>query len=255
MSRASLSVIIICKDEERVIADTLKSVHNWADEIIVFDSGSKDRTIEIAKKYTNHVCVTDWPGYGQQKNRALDKATCEWVLSIDADEIVTKQLKVEIDKVLESSSNIVGYKVPVKLQYFGKYIRSVLKRKPLILFKREYGRFTEPAVHEAVRVNGKVSQLRNGCILHNSYESLPHQLEKLNKYAALSAEGKFSDDVSATLFSAFSHSIWALIKDLFLYCSVLDGWRGVLLSSMHAQYTFNKYAFLKSLSYQGNDDG
>ncbi|MDH5182540.1 MAG: glycosyltransferase family 2 protein [Gammaproteobacteria bacterium] len=255
MKRASLSVIIICKNEERVISETLHSVYNWADEIIVLDSGSKDRTVEISKKYTEHVYETDWPGYGRQKNRALEKATCEWILSVDADEVVTDRLKIEIDQVLSHNSKYNGYKIPVKLFYFGKYIRSVLKRKPLILFKRGFGGFTEPAVHEAVRVTGRTSKISKGCILHNSYESLPHQLEKLNKYAVLSATDKHKNNISTTLSSAFIHSIWALFKDLFLYLSILDGWRGILLSAIHAQYTFNKYAFLKSLKYQSKDNG
>lgn len=255
MNRASLSVIIICKNEERVITETLESVKGWADEIIVLDSGSTDKTVEIAKQYTDDVHVTDWPGYGKQKNRALDKATCDWVLSIDADEAVTEELKEEITRVINSENCADGYKVRFKLLYFGKYIRSVVKRNSLILFRRNSGRFTEPAVHEAVKVDGRVSRIRKGRILHNSYESLSHQINKLNGYAELWAMGKHERGKQASLRSAFSHSAFTIIKNIFFNFSFLDGWRGFLLSIILAQYTFNKYAILKSMRFEEYGDG
>lgn len=239
----NLSVIIICKNEERVIEDTLKSVAGWATEIIVFDSGSTDKTVEIANKCTPKVYVTDWPGYGAQKNRALDKASCDWILSIDADEVVSEKLKDEISEAIDGNNPAVGYRIPVKLLYFGKYIRSLLKHRPLILFRRGYGRFSEPFVHEAVKLRGPVSSLKN-YIFHNSYESLPHQISKLNKYAELWSIEKIEKSTKQPiLLSAFTHSFWALFKDLFLTLSILDGWRGMLLAAVHAQYTFNKYAY------------
>lgn len=249
MSHKTLSVIIICKNEERVIEQTLKSVQGWADEIVVMDSGSTDRTVEIAKKYTDKIFVTDWPGYGVQKNRALDKATSDWILSIDADEVVTDKLKQEISSAINSRSTKIAYRIPVKLFYFGKYIRSLLKRKPVILVKHGYGRFTEPSVHEALKVSGSVGALRNH-LLHHSYDSLSHQISKLNSYAELWANGKIGGSKKSSIFSAVMHSIWMLIKDILIYGAVFDGWRGILLSVIHAQYTFNKYAFLKTKSYQ-----
>ena len=241
-----LSVIIICKNEERVIEKTLRSVYGWAKEIIVLDSGSTDATVDISNKYTDHVYVTDWPGYGIQKNRAIDKAACKWVLSIDADEVVSENLKSEISSVLATESDYNGYKIPVRLYYFKKYIRSLLKRYTVILFKKEHGRFIESSVHERLEVKGKIRKLRSH-IFHDSYDSLFHQLTKLNTYAELWAREQNEKGNSSSLITAFSHSVAMFLKDIIMYGAIFDGWRGVLLSYVHAQYTFNKYAILKSL--------
>ena len=107
-----LSVIIIAQDEADRIEPCLQSVANWADEIIVLDSGSSDNTVEIARRYTDKVFETDWPGYGPQKQRALEKASCDWVLSIDADERVSPELRHDIDAALTASPECVGYRTP-----------------------------------------------------------------------------------------------------------------------------------------------
>lgn len=242
-----LSVIIIAKNEARVIGKTLKSVHGWADEIIVLDSGSTDETVEICRVYTDNVYITDWPGYGKQKNRALDKASKKWVLSLDSDESVTEPLKEEIDKLLARSETCTGYKIPVRLRYFGKYIRSLLKKRPLILFQREYGRFTDMDVHEHVVLSqGKAGRLR-GHILHDSYEGYYHQNIKLTRYAHLWATEAYKQGKRSSLYSALSHGLWMFIRGVLLERAFLDGWRGLLLAYVHAQYTFNKYAILKTL--------
>ena len=245
-----LSVIIIAKNEERVIRKTLESVHGWADEIIVFDSGSSDATVEICRQYTDKVFETDWPGYGRQKNRALDHATKKWVLSLDADESVTEELKNEIDRVLAQQGSYSGYKIPVRLLYFGRYIRSLLKKRPLILFQRQFARFTDADVHERIIVSeGRIGKLR-GNILHDSYEDYYHQNIKLTKYAQLWATQAYSDGKRSSLGSAVSHGLWMFIRGALIERAFMDGWRGLLLAFVHAQYTFNKYAILKTLEHQ-----
>jgi len=240
---SKLSVIIICKNEERVIEETLSCIQGWADEIIVLDSGSSDSTVEIAKKYTSQVFETDWPGYGIQKNRALGKASCDWVLTLDADERVSQELKSEISRTIQRQPAQDGYRIPVKLLYFGKYVKSLLKNKPLILFKRHKGKFNDLAVHESVLLDGNIGTLKKH-LLHDSYESLPHQIQKLNRYATLWAQERPAiNNGTIGLLIACLHSFWALFKDLLLKMALADGWRGVLLSLIHAQYTFNKYAF------------
>ena len=119
----SLSVVIITKNEEERIARCLQSVQ-WADEIVVFDSGSMDSTVAICRKWTPHVYETDWPGYGVQKGRALAKATCDWVLSIDADEEITEGLRQEIqDCVAQDGAGHAGYKIPRLNKVCGTYLR------------------------------------------------------------------------------------------------------------------------------------
>lgn len=240
---STLSVIIICKNEARVIEKTLSCVHGWADEIVVLSNGSTDATVEIAKKYTSNVFETDWPGYGPQRNRALDKASKDWILTLDADERVTEELKKEISDLLENGSKCDGYRIPVRLLYFDKYVRSLLKNKPIILFRRDKGRFNNAQAHAAVVVDGKIGALHNH-ILHDSYESLSHQIQKLNKYALMWAEEQPGvKNGLLGLFIAITHAVWVLFKDLILKMAPLDGWRGILLSIVHAQYTFNKHVF------------
>lgn len=242
-----LSIIIIAKNEERVIRKTLESISGWAGEIIVLDSGSTDDTVEICRRYTDKVYITDWPGYGKQKNRALDKATKKWVLSLDADESVTEQLKIEIDKVLSIDLPYAGYKIPVRLLYFGEYIRSLLKKHPLILFQREFARFTDTDVHEHIVLSkGKVAKLR-GYIQHDSYEDYYHQNIKLTKYAHMWALSAYSEGRRSGIGKAFVHGMWMFIRGVLLERAFMDGWRGILLAIVHGQYTFNKYVILKTL--------
>ena len=149
--KTSLSVTIITKNEEDRIADCLSSVAEIADEIIVLDSGSDDKTVEICKRYTDKVFETDWPGYGIQKQRALEKASGDWVLAIDADERLTPELADEIRTVLDSNPEEVAFKTKWAVVVFGKqlnYGRSA--RYVLRLFRREGARFSEDIVHEKV---------------------------------------------------------------------------------------------------------
>lgn len=241
----TLSVIVIAKNEERVIEKCLASVADWADEIILLDSGSDDRTVEIARQYTDNVEVTDWPGYGKQKNRALAKATSTWVLALDADESVTPGLRDEIDRRLIKGS-ATAYKVPVRLGYFGKYIRSPLKQRPLILFQREGASYAELDVHEyVIPAVGAISRLRHP-ILHDSYESLAHQQQKLLKYAELWSEARYQKGKRSSASNALLHGLWMFMKDMLIVGCLWDGWRGLLLSIIHANYTFNKYIMLKA---------
>ncbi len=144
----SLSAIIITKNEADRIEICLKSVEDLADEIIVFDSGSSDNTVEKARRFADKVFETDWPGYGPQKQRALSKASCDWVLSIDADEALTPELRKEINLVLSRNPEEIAFRLPWAVTVFGKrldYGRSA--RSPLRLFRREGVRFSDDQFH------------------------------------------------------------------------------------------------------------
>jgi glycosyltransferase involved in cell wall biosynthesis len=160
----TLSVIVITKNEEDRISRCLSSVTHIADEIIVFDSGSTDKTVEIAKQFTDKLFVTDWQGYGIQKQRALDKAACDWVLSIDADEEVDSKLAQEITSLL--NQDVIehnAYKVRWKNIIFGKPTRfGRTARACTRLFRRHGSRFDGAIVHEKVLFEGEIGVIKKG---------------------------------------------------------------------------------------------
>jgi O-antigen ligase len=248
----SLSVIIIAQDEEDRIEACLKSVSSIADEIIVLDSGSTDRTVEIAKAYSEKVFETDWPGYGPQKQRALEKATSEWVLSIDADEALSTELFSEIHEVLSASPDAIGFKLPWAVTIFGRTLnhgRSA--RAPLRLFRRDGARFSNDMVHEKILLpKGKIKKL-NGRLLHFTHRDFGHYMKKNRHYAWLGAQKRFaSGKAGFGLTGATLRALWTFIQIYFIRLGFLDGRVGFLVAVMYSQGSFNKYAGLWTLRHQ-----
>ncbi|MBS3732161.1 MAG: glycosyltransferase family 2 protein, partial [Desulfobacterales bacterium] len=187
-----LSVIVITRDEADRIERCLDSVVPIADEIIVLDSGSTDQTVEIARRYTDRVYEMDWPGYGPQKQRALDQARCEWVLSIDADEALTPELREEIRVTLCSGTDAAGFRLPWAVHIFGKTLKHGRSaRAPLRLFRRQGAAFSDDLVHEKVLPPpGKVRKLK-GRLLHYTHRDFGHALYKNADYAWLGANRRY----------------------------------------------------------------
>jgi glycosyltransferase involved in cell wall biosynthesis len=245
----SLSVIIIAQDEEDRIETCLKSVSSIASEIIVLDSGSRDHTVEIAQKYTDKVFETDWPGYGPQKQRALEKASCDWVLSIDADEALSSALQNEIARVLKNNPAEIGYKLPWAVTIFGQtlnYGRSA--RAPLRLFKREGARFSTARIHEKILLpKGKIKKLK-GRLLHYTHRDFGHTLFKNADYAWLGAQHRYvAGKRGWGLFGATIRAFWVFFQVYIIRGGFLDGSVGFLMAVIYSQVTFNKYAGLWSL--------
>ena len=239
-----LSVIIITKNEQDRIARCLDSVRSVADEIIVLDSGSSDNTVDIVKKYTDRVYQTDWPGYGPQKQRALALATHEWVLSIDADEVLTPQLAEEIQVLLSRSPKETSFKMQWEVVLFGsklKYGRGA--RYVERLFKREGAQFSDDLIHEKViPAKGGTARLR-GKLLHYSNRDFAHLLNKMSLYSSLSAEKKHQTGrYGGGLLIATLRALWVFVQIYILKLGFLDGGRGFLMAVIFMQYTFNKYA-------------
>lgn len=245
----SLSVIIIAQDEADRIEPCLQSVADWADEIIVLDSGSSDNTVEIARRYTDKVFETDWPGYGPQKQRALEKANCDWVLSIDADERVSPELRYDIDAALTANPECVGYRTPWAVMVYGHRMdfgRSA--RSPRRLFKREGARFTDAQVHEhVVLAPGKKGDLE-GRLYHYTHRNYGHALQKSAKYAWLGGQKRFvAGKWGGGLPVAALRSLWNFILIYFLRLGFLDGPVGFVVAVTYAQGAFNKYGALWAL--------
>lgn len=243
-----LSVIIITKNESEHIADCLESV-SWADEIIVFDSGSSDHTIEICKRYTPHIYQTDWPGFGPQKQRALNKATGDWVLSIDADERITKELQSEIEREIQNSKETCGFEIPRLSSYCGKQMKhgGWWPDYVLRLFSKKFGHFSDSLVHERVIINGPVGHLKNP-IIHESYTSLEEVLSKTNNYSSLGADMLFDQGKKSSLAQAIIRAAWTFFRTYVIKASILDGEQGAMLAISNAEVTYYKYLKLHLLN-------
>jgi glycosyltransferase involved in cell wall biosynthesis len=184
----SLSVVIITLNEEANLARTLPSVA-WADEIIIVDSGSTDGTREIAGSFHAKFFEESWKGFGAQKNSALEKASGDWILSLDADEEVEPALADEIQQTLAANPSVTGFWIPRKNFFLGRWIRhgGFYPDPKLRLFRRGAGSFEERLVHEDMRLQGATARLKNH-LLHHAYPTLETYLEHMNRYSSLGAE-------------------------------------------------------------------
>lgn len=234
-----LSVVIITKNEAHRIARCLESVR-WADEIIVLDSGSTDATVEIAKTFTPHVFVnTDWQGYGVQKQRALSKATGDWVLHLDADEWVDEQLKTIFLKIMQEDK-YDAYRVPIRLCFYGKPLRySSSPTRHARLFKREGAKFSDDLVHEKIILpdDARIGQLKKP-LLHDSFLDVSHAIQKMNRYSSYSAQIGLTEKKRMSLSRACFSAGWMFLRCYVLQRGFLDGRSGFILAILNAQGSF-----------------
>lgn len=243
----NISVIIITKNEEINIEECLKSVE-WADEIIVVDSESSDRTVGIAGKYTDKVFVRKWEGYSKQKKYALSLARNEWVLSLDADERVSPQLKEEIQKGFDAEFD--GFRISRKNYFLGKHITGCGWDNDfqLRLFRKSRTDITDNLVHESFFVNGKIGQLSSR-IIHYSYRTLKDAITKMNNYSTLEAEQKYKDKkVSPVDF--IIHPMSAFFQYFFVRRGYKDGKYGLMVSLLHAMTNMQIYMKMWELKKQ-----
>lgn len=236
-----LSVIIITKNEALNIRECLDSV-KWADEIIVVDSGSTDDTVAICREYTPRVYFHDWSGFGVQKNRALDYASKNWILSLDADERVTPELRAEIETAMRDG-RAQGYEIPRLSSFCGRYIHHSGWHPDYVtrLFLRNNGRFTNDLVHERVVIDGVVGRLGQN-LLHESFRDLDQLLAKMNHYSSAGAEMLGKKGRDATLTQAISHGLWAFVRSYIVRAGFLDGAEGFMLAVSTAEGTYYRYA-------------
>lgn len=244
----SVSVVVITKNEAGAIERCLRSV-DWADEVIVLDCGSTDRTVEISQKLGARVSVIeDWPGFGPQKNRALEQATGDWVLSLDADEWVTPDLRDEIMNVISSPDGALAFRFPRLSSFCGQFMRHSGWWPDYVtrLFRRGAARFSDDVVHERVIVEGKVGTLREP-IMHETYVDLDEMLQKMNSYSSLTAQKMRHGGRKAGLAGAVLRGLWAFIRTYFLRGGILDGREGFMLAVAIGEGTYYRYAKLMLL--------
>lgn len=234
-----LSVVIITKNEEANIARCLSSV-SFANEVIVLDSGSTDRTVAIAQEYTEHVYINkDWQGYGVQKQRALSLATGDWVLNLDADESVNKELREAIEDAMEDDT-ADGFRIPIRMNFYGQLLRySSSPKRHIRLFKRKGAHYSDDIVHEKIvmppeSVIDKLSEP----IVHNSFQDISHALAKINRYSSYSARVRLQKNSPPSFFTVMCSASWMFFRCFYLQRGFMDGRAGFLMAVMNAQGTF-----------------
>ena len=242
----TLSVCIITLNEEANIVRTLKSVKDIADEIVIVDSGSTDATVSLAQSFGAKVFVEPWKGFALQKNSTLEKATCDWILSLDADEEVSPELAASIKTLLTSGGppQFAGYKMNRRNMYFGRWIkRSGYYPDPkLRLIQRGAAEFELRDVHEDMKMQGELGHV-SGDLIHHAYPTLESFIDHANRYSSLGAgmvvrERKVGFSVLNIVFRPMVRFIWAY----FFRLGFLDGREGLLVLMNHAAYVSWKYA-------------
>ncbi|MCE9642232.1 MAG: glycosyltransferase family 2 protein [Betaproteobacteria bacterium] len=245
----TLSVTIITRNEQASLRRCLQSVA-WADEIVVLDSGSSDDTARIARECGAKVHVAaDWPGFGPQKNRALDLATGDWVLSLDADEWVTPELRVEIERTLAAPGNHAAFRLPRLSSYCGRFMRHSGWWPDYVtrLFRRGGTRFSVDLVHERLIVDGTTGALRES-LMHEAIADLADALEKMNSYSTAGAAMQFERGKTSSLTSAVLHGAWTFFRTYVLRGGFLDGREGFMLAVSNAEGAYYRYLKLLLLA-------
>lgn len=238
----SLSVIVIAKNEAAVIGRCLESVA-WADEIVVVDSDSGDGTADLARSRGAKVhTFPDWPGFGPQKNRALALATGDWVLSLDADEWVTPELRDAIRQAAAVPGGNVAFRMPRRSSYCGRVIRHSgwWPDHVVRLFRRGRARFSDDLVHERLVVDGGVGALAPP-LMHEAIRDLEEALAKMNSYSTSSARMLHERGRRASLATAVGHGLWTFIRTYCLRAGFLDGREGFMLAVSNAEGAYYRY--------------
>lgn len=244
MSTMNLAAVIITKDEENNIAACLESVQ-WADERIVVDAESRDRTVEIAKQHTTQVYVRPWPGYGPQKNFGMEQARAEWILIVDADERITPALREEIRAVLKAGppGEIAGFEIPRKNYFYGRWIRGggIYPDYQLRLIRKAAGRYDDTQLHENLRVQGGIERLRQP-MEHYSMPTVREHVRKMTRYTTLGAQEKLKSRSRVTALDIAGHHLGTILKTYLLRGGYRDGVHGVIVALFAGMHTFVKYA-------------
>jgi glycosyltransferase involved in cell wall biosynthesis len=217
--------------------------------VIVVDSGSSDRTIEIARRLGARVIESDWRGYAQQKNFAAEQALHDWILCLDADEALSEALEAEIWEIKRGGPAADGYTIPRLAQYMGKWIlhSGWYPDRKVRLYDRRKARWVGQFVHESVQVEGRVGHLRSS-LLHYTCSSLSQHLKTMDRYTTLAAQEMVAQGRSAPLWRILLHPPWAFLKSYVFQRGFLDGFEGLVIAYMAAMYVFVKYTKARSMS-------
>ena len=251
MSKANISAFIVCCNEERNIRRCLESI-KWCDEIVVVDSGSKDKTLEICKEYSCRILQRDWSGYVEQKRFGLEQCTSEWVLNLDADEEVSDNLRNEILELLASDPNtnskINGYYLSRVVFYLGRWWRhgGWYPEYRLRLCRKSHTTWGGKDPHEKAIVDGETRKL-TGELHHYTYNDITDQITRLNKYASTAALSMFQDGRHSSFVNVIFNPLSRFIKFYLIKKGFLEGLAGLIVACLESYYVFLKYIKLWEL--------
>lgn len=236
-----ISATVITFNEEANIAAALESL-KWADEIIVVDSESTDRTVEIARRFTDRVFVRPWPGYSAQKSFAAEQASNDWVFNLDADERVSDRLALEIEQLkVKTDISASGFEIPRLTYYLGRWIKHSgwYPDYKLRLYKRNAGGWRGEYVHESVQVSGRIDRLAGEILHYTVRNSSDHHL-RIDRYTTLAARERFARGKRASALSILLSPVAAFLRSYILKRGFLDGTQGLAISAFAAHYVFLK---------------
>ena len=249
-----ISAVIITLNEERNIADAIGSV-DWADEIVVVDSGSEDRTREIAESLGARVIVNPWPGFSDQKQFATDAASNDWILSLDADERVSAELREELNALANRNSHSAGYKIPRLSYYMGRAIRhgGWYPDLQLRFFDRRRGRWNGAVIHESVKLDdgAEAGRLRGELVHYTVRDTAEHQRMIAERYAPLGARKMYLEGKRTSPGRAVFSAWFAFVRTYFLRLGFLDGFPGFCIAYFSAHHAFMKHLHLIELQNEG----
>jgi len=243
-----ISATIITYNEERNLPRAIESLR-CADEIVIIDSGSSDRTLEIAEKLGARIVESPWPGYAKQKNLAAEQAAYDWILSLDADESLSEALEGEIWQLKKNGPQFDAYTMPRMAQYLGRWIRHSgwYPDRKVRLYDRRKARWVGEYVHETVRVDGRLGHLESN-LLHFTCNSLSEHLKTMDRYTTLAAEQLVAQETLIGWAQLALDPPWTFFKTYVLQRGFLDGTEGLAIAYMAALYNFLKYAKAKNMS-------
>ncbi len=249
-----LSVVIIAKNEAHVIAQTLQSIQTLTDDILVCDTGSTDATIPVAKKNKASVIELNWGGYGATKNEANDRAAYDWILQLDADEVVDAELLQSLAELTLEDENTVYFAV-LKNYYAGHYLRhgSWGNVRRIRLFNKQTAYWSTDEVHEQLIYDATVQkQYLKGFIHHYTYQSVEEHEQKIEDYTSLDAQKMYQRGIKPGFIKLYLAPKITFIKNYFFRLGFLDGYYGLIAARLSSKHSYLKYKKLKDLYRQAS---
>lgn len=239
---------IIALNEEKNLPRSMESLA-WCDEVVVVDSGSKDRTVEIAKHAGARVLHRDWTGYADQKNYAAEAASHDWILSLDADEVLSEGLREEILRVRSSSPEVAAFRFPRRAHYLGKWINHSgwYPDRKIRLYDRRKAKWVGDFIHESVVTHEPIGEL-HGDLLHYTCDSFASHLKSLDRYTDLAAREIAERRQKVGYRRLLIDPPWTFIKTFFLQFGFLDGIHGLAIAYTASRYVYLKYAKARALN-------
>lgn len=250
MQLNAISAVIICCNEEAKIETALRSLESVVDEIVVVDSGSQDRTLEICRQFQARICIKSWAGFREQKQYATDQAGHDWVLSLDADEELSPELQEELVQWKGAGEpESAGYLIPRKAFFMGRWIEHTTwyPNWQLRLFRKSSGKWGGGRVHESFRISGPVGRL-HGHLYHYTYSNLSEFLMQLDRFSGLAAADLHDRKIRAVMGHVVIEPPLVFLKNYLLHAGFLEGKQGLVVSLLASVSHLFKYLKLLELN-------